>query len=182
MSTPARPQPRVHARDTAEAPPRPAASALDEIGDLVMAGQRSGYAHLAGRARPTVGQLLTAARSAAHALSRPSLWPRRHGFWQLAPRTVRRGASGRMRVTVVALEPDEFVSLASAPEGRAAGPGADLLYLAHGRAHLVATAPNGALLAVRRLAGGRARALGANSEHQLVNTGTRTAVVVRVTG
>ncbi|MFC7329243.1 hypothetical protein [Marinactinospora rubrisoli] len=180
VSTPTLAHTRAH-RPTA-APPPAAASALDEIGDIVLAGQRSGYAHLTARARPTVGQLLTTARGAARALARPSLWPRRRGHWQPAPRTVRRGAAGRVRVTVVALEPEEFVPLATAAGGRGAGLGADLLYLAHGQAHMVAAAPNGALLAVQRLTAGRARVLGGGGGHQLVNTGAGTAVVVRVTG
>lgn len=52
------------------------------IGDIVMAGEASGYAHLAARAVPTVGQLTTAARRAAALLAQPELWPRQYGQWQ----------------------------------------------------------------------------------------------------
>nr|WP_312863445.1 hypothetical protein [Spinactinospora alkalitolerans] len=165
-------------------PPDPdeLAASLATIGDIVMAGRRSGYSHLVTRPAPTVGQLMTAARGAAEALVRPALWPRRRGRWQPAPRAARRRAVGRMRVTVVALEPDAFVPLSAEGPGGASGPAAEVLHLVSGRAHTVATAPTGEMLAVQGLTAGRTRVLGASDGHQLVNTGTETAVVVRVGG
>lgn len=156
------------------------AESLRGIGDIVMAGERSGYPHLSARVLPTVGQLVTAARGAAEALTRPEVWPRRRGRWQLAPRTVRRYARGRMRMTVVVLEPNEFVSLTTTNPGVPA-PTSGVLYLVSGRAHAVVTGATGQLLAVQELVERRARVLGSGSERQLVNTGTATAVVVRVT-
>jgi hypothetical protein len=162
------------------APPRTAPVAPvtpvspDGIGDIVLAGQPSGYAHLAGRAAPTVGRLAAAARAAAAAMLRPGLWPRRAGHWQAAPRAARRGASGRMRVTAVVLEPNGFTSVP-------AGPRPTVLRLAQGRAHMVAVAPDGEMLAVQDLAHGRTRVLGSGGGHRLINTGTEPAVVVRVT-
>ncbi|MGI5119194.1 hypothetical protein ACQEU5_06560 [Marinactinospora thermotolerans] len=177
-----RPQ-SVPARSATALAPAPTAADLSAslagIGDISMAGHRSGYAHLDTRPSPTVGRLSAAARGAAEALSRPSLWPRRRGVWQPAPRTVRRRADGRMRVAVVTLDPDQFVSL---PAARDRSASAEVLHLVHGRAHTVATSEDGRMLAVQRLGDGRIRVLGTAEGHQLVNTGTETAVVVRVSG
>ncbi|TDQ55238.1 hypothetical protein [Actinorugispora endophytica] len=154
------------------------ADSFNGIGDIVMAGERSGYTHLSTRALPTVGRLVTAARGAAEALADRALWPGRRGRWQLAPRAARRHTRGRMRVTVVALEPNGFVPLTGARPSVSAS---DVLYLVSGRAHAVVTGDGGRLLAVQELAERRARVLGSAGGHQLVNTGTETAVVVRVT-
>lgn len=87
-----------------------------------------------------------------------------------------------MRVTVVAVEPNGFVALPRLGTRGYRAPGTDVLHLAHGRAHTVASAPDGALRAVQELTAGRTRVLGDTHRHQLINTGTDTAVVVRVTG
>ncbi|MEY9214729.1 hypothetical protein NI17_018360 [Thermobifida halotolerans] len=150
------------------------------IGDIVMAGARSGYAHLAARPLPTVGRLVPAARGAADALTRLRLWPRRHGHWQRPPRAVRRYAPGRARMAVVALAPNEFVALSDVRSGGPPVHG-DVLLVARGRVHAVVTGEGGHLLAVQELVAGRTRVLGGVDGRQLVNTGAETAVVVRVT-
>ncbi|WP_159944097.1 MULTISPECIES: hypothetical protein [unclassified Nocardiopsis] len=148
---------------------------LEGIGDVVDAGRRSGYAHLSERHQPTVGRLVSAARGAAAALGRPTLWPARRGHWQLAPRSARRLASGRMRVTTVALEPNSFVP-DPAPQGM------EVLYLVSGRAHLIASGPDGQMRSASELAAGRVRVVGTaeDRDQYLVNTGDAVAVVVRV--
>jgi hypothetical protein len=148
-------------------------SGADGIGDIAQAGRPSGYAHLRARGSATIGGLSRAAERAAAALARPTLWPRRTGHWQHAPRSVRQGASGRVRVTVVRLEPNGFVSVP--------GDGGDVLRVAHGRAHLVATGTDGSLLSVRDLVPDRTRVLGGGGR-KLVNTGAGPALVVRVAG
>lgn len=163
---------------------RAGALSLEGIGDVVDAGRRSGYAHLAERRLPTVGRLVAAARGAAASLSRPHLWPTRRGHWQPAPRAVRQHANGRVRVTVVALEPNSFVP---GPTPRSFQPyGMEVLYLASGRAHLIASAPDGRMRSASELVAGRTRVVGATwghgrRHHFLVNTGEEVAVVVRVT-
>ncbi|WP_236700326.1 hypothetical protein [Allosalinactinospora lopnorensis] len=166
----------VPAQDPAPtaAPPFP-----EGIGDIALAGQPTGYAHLAARGTPTVGQFTATAREASAVLARPAFWPRRRGHWQPAPRPARRRATGRMRIAAVALEPNEFVAL---PALGGAASGSGVLYLAHGRAHMVTSAPDGEMLAVQELDTDRARVLAAGDRHRLVNTGTETAVVVRVAG
>lgn len=169
--------------ETTAAPVRPVS--LDGIGDVVDAGRRSGYAHLVERRLPTVGRLVAAARGAASSLRRPTLWPTRRGHWQPAPRAARRHVSGRFRVMTVALEPNSFVS---GPAERSDRPhGMEVLYLVSGRAHLIASGPDGQMRSASELAEGRARVLGASEgraaggHHFLVNTGDEVAVVVRVT-
>ncbi|QBI56092.1 hypothetical protein [Streptomonospora litoralis] len=147
------------------------------IGDIVLAGQPAPYPHLQTRRAPTIGRLAAAARNAAAALGRPGLWPRRRGRWQPAPRAARRGTSGRMRVSLLVLRPNEFAAV-PAENGRHAA----VLQLAHGRAHMVTVAPNREMQAVQELTTDRARVLGSADAHQLINTGDEPAVVVRVTG
>lgn len=167
--------------DQSPTPAGPLVDDLDGIGDIVLAGVASGYAHLATRSTPTVGRLMTAARTAAEALSRPTLWPRRRDRWQPAPRTARQGVIGRMRVSVVALEPNAFVELAAdRPRATGTGTRSEVLALVSGQAHLVVTGPDGAMLAVQELVDGRTRVLGASGGHQLINTGSETALAVRV--
>ncbi|RNL80572.1 hypothetical protein EFW17_23000 [Halostreptopolyspora alba] len=149
---------------------------------MALAGQPSGYTHLRPRGVPTVGQLATAAREAATVLGRPALWPPWRRRWQLAPRPARRRAGGRMRVTVVALEPNDFVALPRLGGHGRPAPGTDVLHLAHGHAHTVVSTPDGEMRAVQELGAGRVRVLGEASRHRLINTGADTAVVVRVTG
>jgi len=158
---------------------------LEGIGDVVDAGRPSGYAHLGERRLPTLGRLVAAARGAASSLRRPTLWPTRRGHWQPAPRAARRHANGRLRVTTVALEPNSFVS---GPADHSARPhGMEVLYLVSGRAHLIASAPDGQMRSASELSEGRARVVGAHGgpsargHHFLVNTGDEVAVVVRVT-
>ncbi|WP_433698700.1 hypothetical protein [Nocardiopsis sp. CA-288880] len=165
--------------------PAPGPVSLEGIGDVVDAGRPSGYAHLGERRLPTLGRLVAAARGAASSLRRPTLWPTRRGHWQPAPRAARRHASGRLRVTTVALEPNSFVS---GPADHPARPhGMEVLYLVSGRAHLIASAPDGQMRSASELAEGRARVVGApaggtaRGHHFLVNTGDEVAVVVRVT-
>lgn len=149
------------------------------IGDIVMAGEASGYAHLAARAVPTVGQLTTAARRATALLAQPELWPRQYGQWQRPPRPVRQRVPGRMRMSVVALAPNGFVTL---PAARPTAPvHGDVLLVVHGRMHAVIIGSDGRLLAVQELVAGRTRVLGGVDGRQLVNTGSEPAVVVRVT-
>ncbi|MFD3687463.1 hypothetical protein ACFWTE_21945 [Nocardiopsis sp. NPDC058631] len=156
---------------------------LEGIGDVVDAGRPSGYAHLGERRLPTLGRLVSAARGAATSLRRPALWPTRRGHWQPAPHAARRHASGRLRVTTVALEPNSFVA---GPAERSDVPhGMEVLYLVSGRAHLIASAPDGQMRSASELSEGRARVVGAPGgrpgHHFLVNTGDEVAVVVRVT-
>ncbi|MDA2809747.1 hypothetical protein O4J56_03765 [Nocardiopsis sp. RSe5-2] len=159
---------------------RPAA-VPDGIGDIVDAGRRSAYPHLAPpRTAPTPGRLAAAAAAAAAALARPSLWPRRRGHWQPAPRPARRHATGRMKVSTLALEPNGFAAL-PAPAGGAPGPGS-VLRLVAGSAHLVSTSPDGRMRALREVPAGRTLALGSGGGRWLVNTGPEAAVVVRVSG
>ncbi|MFL1377237.1 MULTISPECIES: hypothetical protein [unclassified Nocardiopsis] len=152
---------------------------VEGIGDVADAGRRSGYAHLAERRLPTVGRLVAAARGAAAVLARPTLWPTRRGRWQPAPRAARRHATGRLRVSTVALEPNSFVSGPVSP--RAAD--MEVLFLVSGKAHLISSGSDGRMRAAAELAPGRARVVGGSlGGHQhLVNTGEETAVVVRVT-
>ncbi len=157
--------------------PTPSVSDVNGIGDIALAGRQTGYAHLRPRDAPTTGRTVAAAREAAAVLARPALRPSRRGRWQRAPRPARRRAGARMRVTVVALEPNDFVSLPSLGSR-----GSDVLHLARGHAHTVVSAPNGEMRAVQELATGRTRVVGASGHRRLINTGTSTAVVVRVTG
>lgn len=163
--------------------PRTASVSLDGIGDVVDAGRTSGYAHLVERRLPTVGQLVTAARGAAAALGRPTLWPTRRGHWQPAPRSARRHAGGRLRVTTVALEPNSFVP---GPAQRSDRPhGMEVLHLVSGRAHLITSGPDGQMRSAAELAPGRTRVVGGadgsvRGHHHLVNTGDEVAVLVRV--
>lgn len=170
----------VPAERTAEPPVGRAAASPDGIGDIVMAGARTRYAHLAARSLPTVGRLMAAAHGAAAVLARTRLWPRRYGHWQRPPRAARRHVRGRMRMSVVALAPNGFVALPAAHPGTEAAHG-DVLLLVSGRIHAVVTGSDGRLLAVQELAAGRTRVLGGVDGRQLVNTGSETAVVVRVT-
>ena len=153
------------------------------IGDVIDAGRRSGYTHLGERRSPTIGHLATAARNAAAALRRSSPRPARHGRWQPAPRPVRRYANGRMRVTVVTLEPNSFVT---GPARTRLPDSLEVLYLAHGRVHLISSAPDGQMRSAAELTPGRTRVVGASREATLqgrdflVNTGDEIAVVVRV--
>ncbi|MFV2197166.1 hypothetical protein [Nocardiopsis sp. LOL_012] len=173
-----------HQASTSVLPTAPARTdqvSLEGIGDVVDAGRRSGYAHLAQRPLPTVGRLVAAARGAAEALGRPALRPSLRGRWQPAPRAARRHAAGRIRVSVVALEPNGFVP---EPEGRPGhGPALEVLFLVGGRAHLVASGADGSILSAAELTQGRARVVGsaARGRQHLVNTGDEVAVVVRVT-
>ena len=168
------------------APAEPAARvSLEGIGDVVDAGARSGYAHLSERRAPTLGHLCSAARDAAAALARPSRWPVRRGRWQPAPRNARRHAGERMRVSVVALEPNSFVAGPQVP-GHRRGP-LEVLHLVGGRAHLIDSGPDGWMRSAAELAPGRTRVVGTPAGggrrgHQfLVNTGDEVAVVLRVT-
>ncbi|GAA3756211.1 hypothetical protein [Salinactinospora qingdaonensis] len=176
-------RPLDSAPSTETDPDEGAAGSLASIGDIAMAGATSGYAHLASSGPPTVGRLTTFARSAAQALARPPMWPRRFGHWHRVPRSARRGVPHGVRVTAVRLRPEEFVSLAA--EGGHGVPAAEVVYAVRGRTHVIDTlAPSegagGALRAVRALATDRARVLAGGQGRQLVNTGTETAVVVRV--
>ncbi|CAL9462582.1 hypothetical protein SUDANB121_02682 [Nocardiopsis dassonvillei] len=152
---------------------------VEGIGDVVDAGRSSGYAHLAGHRLPTVGRLAAAARGAAAALARPTLWPARRGRWQPAPRVARRHAGGRLRVSTVALEPNGFVSGPVSP--RAAD--MEVLFLVSGRAHLISSGADGRMRSAAELVPGRARVAGGSlgGNRHLVNTGDEVAVVVRVT-
>ncbi|GLU47340.1 hypothetical protein [Nocardiopsis ansamitocini] len=170
--SPAAPGPRIDSAALADS--------LAGIGDIVMAGQRSAYDHLRTRTVPTVGQLMTAARGAAQSLLRPTLWPQRRGHWQLVPRVARRHARGRMRVTAVTLEPNGFVSLAAERGPGDPVPTSEVVQLVSGRAHTVVTGAAGQLLAVQELTPGRARVLGGEAGHQLLNTGVEPALVIRV--
>src|SRR5690606_4722117 len=123
---------------------------------------------------------MAAAHGAAAVLARTRLWPRRYGHWQRPPRAARRHVRGRMRTSVVALAPNGFVALPAAHPGTEAAHG-DVLLLASGRIHAVVTGSDGRLLAAQELAAGRTRVLGGVDGRQLVNTGSETAVVVRVT-
>ncbi|MFE3458464.1 hypothetical protein ACFXKD_13060 [Nocardiopsis aegyptia] len=163
----------------APAAPRPTVT-LEGIGDVVDAGRRSGYAHLRGLRLPTIGRLAAAARGAADALDRPTLWPSRRGRWQPAPRAARRRATGRLRVTVVALEPNSFVSEPTPRPDRSRG--LEVLHLVGGRAHLISSGADGRMRSASELAPGRTRVVGGTGagRHYLVNTGDEVAVVVRV--
>jgi hypothetical protein len=153
---------------------------LDGIGDVVDAGRRSGYAHLRELRLPTIGRLTAAARGAADALARPTLWPTRRGRWQPAPRVARRQASGRLRVTVVALEPNSFVAEPAPRPDRSLG--MEVLRLVGGRAHVITSGPDGQMRSAAELTAGRTRVVGGSGSghHYLVNTGDEVAVVVRV--
>ncbi|GAB3443805.1 hypothetical protein GCM10027570_12320 [Streptomonospora sediminis] len=172
--------PAEHAVRAAPARPAPAAAPAaspEGIGDIVLAGRPAPYAHLRTRRAPTVGRLAAAARSAAAALARTALQSGRNGRWQPAPRAARRGTAGRMRVSTLVLAPNGFAAVSAGTGGREA-----VLQPAGGRVHLVTAEPNGEMRAVQELAEGRARVLGSADEHQLINTGSEPAVVVRVTG
>ncbi|MFI6579284.1 hypothetical protein ACIBFB_26165 [Nocardiopsis sp. NPDC050513] len=177
----------LRSADAVPTAPRPARVSLEGIGDVVDAGRRSGYAHLGERRLPTIGRLVSAARGAAEAMRRPTLWPARRGRWQIAPRAARRRASGRLRVTTVALEPNTFVPEPTAHPGRRHS--LEVLYLVSGRAHLIASGPGGEMLSAAELTPGRARVVGVahqgagdrRASQHLVNTGDEVAVVVRVT-
>ncbi|MGW5876275.1 hypothetical protein ACWFMI_06950 [Nocardiopsis terrae] len=172
--------------DPTERTPRPRVTtvSLDGIGDVVDAGRPSGYAHLGGLRLPTTGQLVAAARGAASALRRPTLWPPRRGRWQPAPRSARRHAGGRFRVTTVALEPNSFVP---GPTPRSGRPHTmEVLHLVSGKAHLITSGPDGQMRSAAELAVGRTRVVGGvgapgRGHHHLVNTGDEVAVLVRVT-
>ncbi|MDE3722463.1 hypothetical protein PWG71_13790 [Nocardiopsis sp. N85] len=170
-----------HARTSLDVRPASRAVSVEGIGDVVDAGRRSGYSHLAERRLPTIGRLVSAARGAAAVLVRPTLWPTRRGHWQPAPRVARRHASGRLRVSTVALEPNSFVSGPVPQSTRPAG--MEVLFLVSGRAHLISSGADGRMRAAAELSPGRARVVGtALGGHQhLVNTGEEVAVVVRVT-
>ncbi|WP_116245503.1 hypothetical protein [Nocardiopsis sp. FIRDI 009] len=166
---------------------RPARISPEGIGDVVDAGRRSGYAHLSERRLPTIGRLVAAARGAADAMRRPTLWPSRRGRWQVAPRAARRHVNGRLRVTVVALDPNTFVPEPAVHPGRRHS--LEVLFPVSGRAHLIASGPGGEMLSAAELVAGRARVVG-SAQHatgarpatqHLVNTGDEVAVVVRVT-
>ncbi|GAA4931227.1 hypothetical protein GCM10023224_08920 [Streptomonospora halophila] len=158
--------------------PRPAAPTVspEGIGDIVLAGHPAPYPHLQTRSAPTIGRLAAAARAAASDLTLLRLRPRRGGRWQPAPRPARRAAARRMRVSVLVLEPNGFAAVPDEPHR------ASVLHLASGRVHMVTVAPDREMQAVQELTGDRARALGSGDDHQLINTGDRRAVVVRVTG
>lgn len=168
---------------TAEHTHRPptAAVSLDGIGDVVDAGRTSGYAHLDVRPLPTLGQVVSTARTAATTLRRPTLWPARRGHWQHAPRTVREQVRGRFQVTTVALEPNGFIA---GPEPRVDRPHRlEVFYLVDGRAHLITSGTDGQILSATELARDRARVVGegARGRRHLMNTGDEVAVLVRVT-
>ncbi|WP_017609905.1 hypothetical protein [Nocardiopsis xinjiangensis] len=158
---------------------------LEGIGDVVDAGARSGYAHLSERCAPTLGRLCSAARDAAADLARSSRWPVRRGRWQPAPHNARRHAGERMRVSVVALEPNSFVAGPRVPGHRRGS--LEVLHLVGGRAHLIDSGPDGWMRSAAELAPGRTRVVGTPAGggrrgHQfLVNTGDEVAVVLRVT-
>ncbi|GAB3478729.1 cupin domain-containing protein [Nocardiopsis coralliicola] len=155
--------------------PAPAPSDLDGFGDIVDAGRASPFADRFGPGMPvTTGRLATAAAEAAAVLSRPSLHPCRPGRWQRAPRPARRRAAGRMRVGAVALEPDGFAPLPDA------APGAAVLRVAVGRAHVLTTGPDGGMRSLRPLTPGRTLVLAAGTGHWIVNTGGTPAVAVLV--
>lgn len=169
--------------DTAEHAPRPriGAVSLTGIGDVVDAGRPSGYAHLDARGLPTLGQVVSVAKAAAVALSRPALWPARRGRWQPAPRPARRQARGRFRVTTVALEPNSFIA---GPGPRVdQGHSLEALHLVSGRAHLITSGPDGQMLSAAELSPDRVRVVGdgVRRRQHLVNTGDEVAVLVRVT-
>ncbi|MUL41833.1 hypothetical protein FZ103_11715 [Streptomonospora sp. PA3] len=147
------------------------------IGDIVLAGHPAPYPHLRTGGAPTIGRLAAAARAAATALARPALWPRRRGRWQPAPRAARRTAAGRMRVSILVLEPNGFAEIPAESRRSAA-----VVHLARGRVHMVTVAPDREMQAVQELTGDRARVLGSADDHQLINTGGEPAVVVRVAG
>lgn len=168
---------------SAPRPPGQAARSLspEGIGDVVDAGRRSRYAHLAEGRLPTVGLLAGAARGAAGALNRTGLWPARRGHWQRLPRAARSHVGGALRVTVVVLEPNGFVS---GPAPRSArSHGMEVLYPVRGRAHLISSAPDGRMRSASELSPDRVRVVGSGEAHRshLVNTGDELAVVVRVT-
>lgn len=177
----------TQASPTAPAEPaaRPARVSLAGIGDVIDAGARSGYPHLRERRAPTLGRLCSAARDAAAALARSSLWPTHNGRWQPAPRDARRHTSGRMRMSVVALEPNSFVAGPQVPGHRHGS--LEVLHLVGGRAHLIDSGPDGWMRSAVELAPGRTRVVGSpvgvgRRGHQfLVNTGDEVAVVLRVT-
>ncbi|MDT0300585.1 hypothetical protein [Streptomonospora wellingtoniae] len=158
--------------------PRPAAPTVspEGIGDIVLAGQPAPYPHLQTRSAPTIGRLAAAARAAASVPVLPALRPRRRGRWGPAPRSVRRTAARRMRVSILVLEPNGFAAVPAEPRRTS------VLHLASGRVHMVTVAPDREMQAVQELTGDRARALGSGDDHQLINTGGERAVVVRVTG
>ncbi|WP_017593227.1 hypothetical protein [Nocardiopsis potens] len=169
-----------HAPSHSERTPQhgPAPSGLDGIGDIVDAGRPSGYAHLAAapRTAPTAGRLAAAADSAADALRRTPAPADRSGHWRPAPRPVRRGASGRMRISSATLAPDGSTALPPAPSGSATA-----LRLVSGRAHVLSAGPGGELRSVRELLPGRTLLLAAGTGNWLVNTGAEAAVAVRAT-
>lgn len=170
------------------APAEPAAPtdglSLEGIGDIIDAGARSGYAHLGERHAPTLGRLCSAARDTAAALAQPSLWPTRRDRWQPAPGDVRRHTSGRVRVDVVALEPNSSVAGPQVSGDRRGF--LEVLHLVSGRAHLIGPGPDGWMRSAAELAPGRTRVVGSPADigqrgHQfLVNTGDEVAAVLRV--
>ena len=176
--------PAPHARaphgGTAPAPTASRSVSVEGIGDVVDAGRRSGYAHLAASRLPTIGRSVAAARTAAAALAaRPALRPALRGLWQPVPRAARRRTDRRLRVSAVALEPDGFASGPVPPHAV----GMEVLFPVLGRAHLIASGPDGRMRSAAGLSSGRARVVGGASDGQwhLVNTGEDIAVVVRVT-
>lgn len=162
---------------------RPTRVSLEGVGDIVDAGSRSGYAHLRQRRVPTLGRLCSAAREVAAALARPALWPARRGHWQPAHRSARRLVNGRMRVSVVVLEPNSFVAAPQAPDPRRDP--LEVLHLVGGRAHLIDSGPGGGIRSAAEMAPGRTRVVGSpvnggqRGHRFLVNTGNEAAVVLR---
>ena len=169
--------PTAHAESTARV-------SLEGIGDVLDTGARSGYAHLGERLVPTLGHLCATARDAAAALTLSSRWPVRRGRWHPAPRDVARRAGNRMRVSVVALEPNSFVAGPQVPGHRRGS--LEVLHLVGGRAHLIDSGPDGWMRSAAELGPGRTRGVGAPAGggmdvHQfLVNTGDEVAVVLGV--
>ena len=159
--------------------PAPRAVSLEGVGDVVDAGRRSGYIHLRQQRLPTIGRLVAAARNTASVLNRSSLRSGGHGRWQPAPRPARRHVNGRMRITVVTLEPNSFVA---GPPRTGRPYSLEVLYPARGRTHLISSNSDGQMRSAAALAPDRARVVGASQGHHfLVNTGDEVAVVIRVT-
>lgn len=145
---------------------------VDGIGDIVQAGETSPYPHLRPRERPTVGRLFAAARAGARTLAEdvPGGSLPAAGRWWAVPPANGAGPSA----TVAELRPTEIVSL---PVGRGSAGLGGVLYLARGRAHLVAVSGSGRMLSVRELTPGRGRVVAEPGGYQLINTGSEPAVV-----
>ncbi|CAM3657886.1 hypothetical protein NOGI109294_07750 [Nocardiopsis gilva] len=197
VSVPTRPRRNDHLTPTAPAhtplpADRPAVSTADEvppgndidgIGDIVLAGRPSGYAHLAARPIATAGRLVAAARAAASALAlAPSSLSRRfrrhRGHWYIAPRPVRRAVDRGLRVEVAALAPGEAAELPERRHRPATRRGV-ALHLVYGDAHLITPEDDGDPV-IRPFAAGSTRLLGTGNGHRLVNTGAGPALAVRV--